>query len=193
MQLGWLLTGMAEPPFNLYSNNRRRVGLQPFCRLCHPSWVAANLSYVRDLDVLESKMLSMGKPSKAVQQQEEGEAEEVARPKLSSQTPQRQRKERWRAGGNSCLRTHSLSSEPGTSQGSMADLCASDRDSHAPHCSSRSNLSYSLDDQLPDLSDPSRVFNPVELSEQLISQFWSCRSALTAFAHSSLAGNHLPC
>ena len=87
MQLGWLLTGMAEPPFNLYSNNRRRVGLQPFCRLCHPSWVAANLSYVRDLDVLESKMLSMGKPSKAVQQQEEGEAEEVARPKRRVRPP----------------------------------------------------------------------------------------------------------
>ena len=87
MQLGWLLTGMAEPPFNLYANNRRRVGLQPFCRLCHASWVAANLSYVRDLDVLESKMLSMGKPSKAVQQQEEGEAEEVARPKRRVRPP----------------------------------------------------------------------------------------------------------
>ena len=87
MQLSWLLTGMAEPPFNLYSNNRRRVGLQPFCRLCHPTWVAANLSYVRDLDILESKMLTMGKPSKALQQQEEAEPEDAARPKRRVRPP----------------------------------------------------------------------------------------------------------
>ena len=110
----------------------------------------------------------------------------------SSPTPQRQREERWRARGNSCLRTHLLSSEPSMSQGSMADLCASDHDSDAPHCSSRFNNSHNVDNQLPDLSDPSRVFNPVELSEQLISQFWSCRSALTAFALSSLAGTTCP-
>ena len=87
MQLAWLLTGMAEPPLNLYANNRRRVGLQPFCRLCHPTWVAANLSYVRDLDILESKMLSMGKPSKALLQQEEHEPEEGPKPKRRVRPP----------------------------------------------------------------------------------------------------------
>ena len=85
MQLSWLLTGMAEPPCNLYSNNKRRVGLQPFCRLCHPSWVAANLSYVRDLDILESKMLSMGKP-KALTQQDDIETEDP-KPKRRPRPP----------------------------------------------------------------------------------------------------------
>ena len=85
MQLSWLLTGHAEPPFNIYNSNRRRVGLQPFCRLCAPSWVAANLSYVRDLDVLESKMLQMGKPSKTVTQNED--AEEDKPPKAPKRKP----------------------------------------------------------------------------------------------------------
>lgn len=83
MQLSWLLTGHSEPPFNLYANNRRRVGLQPFSRLCAPSWVAANLSYVRDLDVLESKMLTMGKP-KAAGVAEEVDEEKPKRPPKKS-------------------------------------------------------------------------------------------------------------
>ena len=49
-----------------------------------------------------------------------------------------------------------------------------------------------LNDLLPDLSTPSHVFNPIELAEQLIQQFWSCRSALTVFAISSLAGTTCP-
>ena len=87
MQLSWLLTGMAEPPFNLYANNKRRVGPQPFCRLAHPSWVAANLSYVRDLDILESKMLSMGKPGKPTLQAEIAEEEENPKPKRRPKGP----------------------------------------------------------------------------------------------------------
>ncbi len=39
---------------------------------------------------------------------------------------------------------------------------------------------------LPDLSSPSRVFNPIRLAEVLCRQFWSCPSALTAFAKQSM-------
>ena len=192
MQLSWLLTGMAEPPFNLYSNNRRRAGLQPFCRLCHPTWVAANLSYVRDLDILESKMLTMGKPSKALQQQEEVEPEDAARPKRRVRPPKA--KERKVASRTKYLHDEAFidSKEPGMSQGSVADVCALDPDSNASHCSSRSRGPHNISDELPNLSDPSRVFNPIKLAEQLITQFWSCRSAVTAFAHSSLAGTTCP-
>ena len=109
-----------------------------------------------------------------------------------SPTPQRQREERRRAGRSTCMTKHSSSKEPGMSQGSMADLCALDPDSNASHCSSRSRGPHSIGDELPNLSDPSRVFNPIKLAEQLITQFWSCRSALTAFAHSSLAGTTCP-
>ncbi len=38
----------------------------------------------------------------------------------------------------------------------------------------------------PDLSNPSRVFNPIKLVQGLIDQFWNCPSALTAFARKSL-------
>ena len=71
-KLAWLLTGLPEPPFNLFLSSRQRTGLEPFSRLCAPAWVSANLAYVKDLDVLESKMLTMGKnPKKGTDAEEE--------------------------------------------------------------------------------------------------------------------------
>ena len=64
MGLSWLLTGQQDPPFHLLVSSRRKPGLQPFTRLASPSWVSANLAYVKDLDVLESKMLTMNKADK---------------------------------------------------------------------------------------------------------------------------------
>ena len=63
-KLAWLLTGLPEPPFNLFLSSRQRTG---------PAWVSANLAYVKDLDVLESKMLTMGKPPKKGTDAEEEE------------------------------------------------------------------------------------------------------------------------
>lgn len=71
LNLAWLLSGQQDPPFHLLVQNRRRPGLQPFSRLASPSWISANLAYVRDLDVLESKMLTMGKADKSKQVVEE--------------------------------------------------------------------------------------------------------------------------
>ena len=45
-------------------------------------------------------------------------------------------------------------------------------------------------DSLPDLSDFTQVFNPLKLAQGLITQFWNCPSALTAFARKSLHGAH---
>lgn len=39
---------------------------------------------------------------------------------------------------------------------------------------------------LPDLSDPNKVFNPVNLASLLVQEFWKTPSALTSFAHASL-------
>ncbi len=66
LQLAWLMTGQQDPPFQILQSNKKRSGLTPFSRLAAPAWVAANLQYVKDLDVLESKMLTMGsgKPNK---------------------------------------------------------------------------------------------------------------------------------
>lgn len=80
-KLGWLLTGLPEPPFNLYLTSRQRTGLEPFSRLCAPAWVSANLAYVKDLDVLESKMLTMGKAPKKTNETEEEEPPKRKPPK----------------------------------------------------------------------------------------------------------------
>ena len=59
-QMGWLLTGLAEPNYQLVQKNRQRVGLRPFARLASPAWISANVSYMRDLDFIEQKLKTSG-------------------------------------------------------------------------------------------------------------------------------------
>ena len=81
--MGWLLTGLPEPNWSATSLNRRRQGLQPFARLSQASWAAAQVSYLRDLDFMESKMRSVGgKITKAT--------EEVGDDAASDKPPRRQ-------------------------------------------------------------------------------------------------------
>lgn len=63
LQVGWLLTGVAEPPLHLMTTRQKHPGLQPFSRLSAPGWVAANLAYLRDLDFLESRVAASNKPN----------------------------------------------------------------------------------------------------------------------------------
>eukprot|EP00435_Cladocopium_sp_Y103_P045805 s1566_g13.t1 len=59
-------------------------GMEPFSRLCAPSWISANLAYVKDLDYIEARMQNIGKPSKAAIQADEEvlpRAKPKARPK----------------------------------------------------------------------------------------------------------------
>ena len=53
-QLGWLLTGLPPPPFHLVSS--QRSGEDPFGLLGDATWMAANLSYLRDIDFLEARV-----------------------------------------------------------------------------------------------------------------------------------------
>ena len=55
-QMGWLLSGYPEPNWSLTGQNKRRTTLQPFARLAQPSWVAANVAFVKDLDFLEGRL-----------------------------------------------------------------------------------------------------------------------------------------
>ena len=66
-QFAWLLTGLQDPPMHLLVTQKRKPGMEPFTRLCSPSWISANLAYVKDLDYMESRMNSMvsSKPGKA--------------------------------------------------------------------------------------------------------------------------------
>ena len=43
-QLAWLLTTPQEPPWHLLVKQKWAPGLQPFSRLCHPSWVKFGIS-----------------------------------------------------------------------------------------------------------------------------------------------------
>eukprot|EP00434_Breviolum_minutum_P017034 symbB.v1.2.015031.t1/scaffold1037.1/size142759/3 len=61
IQVGWLLTGVAEPPFHLLTSRQKHPGLQQFSRLIAPGWVTANLAFLRDLDFLESRVAASNK------------------------------------------------------------------------------------------------------------------------------------
>lgn len=63
LQVGWLLTGVAEPAFHLMTTRQKHPGLAQFSRLSAPGWVAANLAYMRDLDFLESRVAASNKPN----------------------------------------------------------------------------------------------------------------------------------
>ena len=47
-QLAWLLTGLTEPNYQQLAVNRRKSTLSPFARLPAATWVAANVSYLKD-------------------------------------------------------------------------------------------------------------------------------------------------
>ncbi len=59
-QLAWLMTGLSEPNFQQLSVNRRRSTLSPFSRLASPTWIAANVSYLRDIDTFETRLRQIG-------------------------------------------------------------------------------------------------------------------------------------
>lgn len=80
LPLAWLMTGYSEPNMQVLISHRHRPGLKPFTRLASPSWVSANLAYLRDLDFLEGRMQQIGKP-KPIKEQVDEEAEPKKRPK----------------------------------------------------------------------------------------------------------------
>ena len=55
-QLGWLLAGLAEPPFATTSQRKPRAGRAPRGRLAEAQWVAAQLAYLKDLDAMTEHM-----------------------------------------------------------------------------------------------------------------------------------------
>ena len=84
VQLGWLLTGLAEPNHQIHFSHSKTPGLKPFSRLANPVWVSANLAYLRDLDFLESRMDQIGrkKSSGSPPSPEEGSDRPKPKPKI---------------------------------------------------------------------------------------------------------------
>ena len=56
--VGWLLTGYPEPHWNSFVKQPRSTTMRPFSNLARPSWAAANLAYLKDLDYLEGRLKS---------------------------------------------------------------------------------------------------------------------------------------
>jgi hypothetical protein len=54
-QVAWMLTGLQPPAFQLTQRNTQRLGDEPFASLADPRWMAANLSYLKDLDYFEAR------------------------------------------------------------------------------------------------------------------------------------------
>ena len=60
-QLGWLLTGMPNPPFQLVHAHSQRAQEDPVVFLGDPRGVAANFAYFKDVDYFESRAKLVGK------------------------------------------------------------------------------------------------------------------------------------
>ena len=61
-KLSWLLTGLPEPQYSICQKNKQANTLSPFSRLAAPSWVGANVAFLKDLDFLEGKIKAAAGP-----------------------------------------------------------------------------------------------------------------------------------
>ena len=87
-QLAWMLTGLAEPNHQMLSVHKRRSTLSPFAKLPSPTWVAANVSYLKDIDTFETRLKQLGttnRPSQPASSSEAGEP--PSRPKGKPKKP----------------------------------------------------------------------------------------------------------
>lgn len=57
-----------EPQYSITQRNRNRNSLSPFSRLAQASWIAANVSYMKDLDYLEGRIRSANTYVNAINQ-----------------------------------------------------------------------------------------------------------------------------
>lgn len=80
--LAWLLTGLPEPNFQQLALNRKRTSLTPFSKLAPPTWVAANVSYLRDVEVFDTRLKQLGTTkSSAVASRDSDPEDKIPRPK----------------------------------------------------------------------------------------------------------------
>jgi hypothetical protein len=81
LQLAWLLTGHQEPPWQILLNSKKKPVLQPFSRLAAPSWISANLAYLKDLDFMETRMSSLTRQSPPERPERDLESKPKPKPK----------------------------------------------------------------------------------------------------------------
>ena len=71
--LAWLLTSLPEPQYSIVQRNKHKASMSPFTRLAQASWIAANVSYMKDLDYLEGRIKSTNSSTNPPLKKEDGE------------------------------------------------------------------------------------------------------------------------
>ena len=82
--LSWLLTGLQEPNYGQIQQTRARSLVKPFSRLSAPSWIPANVGYLRDLDFLEGRIKNVEKDGAKPTREKEYEAAPKPKAKWSN-------------------------------------------------------------------------------------------------------------
>ena len=86
--LAWLMTGLPEPNFQQLALNKKRSTLTPFAKLAPPTWIAANLSYLKDVDTFDSRLRQLGISKSQNPQTPEGDPEDRnPKPKFKPKKP----------------------------------------------------------------------------------------------------------
>lgn len=62
--VGWLMTLLPEPPWGSMGKRPMEGSLRPFSKIADPRWVAAAVSYVRDVDRLQAAKRSFATPAR---------------------------------------------------------------------------------------------------------------------------------
>ena len=86
--LAWLMTGLPEPNFQQLALNKKRSTLTPFSKLAPPSWIAANLSYLKDVDTFDTRLRQLGVSRAPAQANSEADGEDrMGKPKFRPKKP----------------------------------------------------------------------------------------------------------
>eukprot|EP00438_Fugacium_kawagutii_P020410 Skav231248 [mRNA] locus=scaffold411:263484:265801:+ [translate_table: standard] len=85
--LAWLLTGLPEPNFQQLQLNRKRSTLTPFSRLAPAAWVGANVGYLKDVELFETKLRTLGIAKQPNQPSNPDSEDRETKPKPKAKKP----------------------------------------------------------------------------------------------------------
>lgn len=91
--LAWLLTSLPEPQYSITQRNRHKASMSPFTRLAQASWIAANVSYMKDLDYLEGRIKTANSAPPPKSSKEEGDEGPAAKKQPWKKKKQKQKED----------------------------------------------------------------------------------------------------
>ncbi|CAL1144007.1 unnamed protein product [Cladocopium goreaui] len=109
--MGWLLSAVAEPNFAAIERNKQRRGLRPYSRLASPSWVAATIAFLKDMDYMESRLKDGTKHDSKSEWDKDIDKDKDKKPKP---------KPKGKGNGKTSAKTAAAEASEATSTGSLA-------------------------------------------------------------------------